>query len=286
MIRINFQEPATVEWTSWRQRCEEATNALLAAVARGESPVISKVLYKGQKEVYVGFRSQFHGKCAYCECSIAEGHPGDLDHFRPKSRITDENAMVVVVRDENGIEQPHPGYYWLAYDWRNLLPSCFDCNSPSKGKSQGKRIGKWDYFPVKGVRATAPGEENVEEPLLLHPVFQDPADHLTIDDTGVFAAITPEGQMCIDVFGLNVREALVEGRKLTYRGIRAKILGTVSNLQRDPNGTDALEDLSELEAFIAGEKPFSAAARVAIQLEGEKLKPLIETLISGQRLSN
>jgi hypothetical protein len=30
----------------------------------------------------------------------------------------------VEVEDEFGYKIKHPGYFWLAYDWKNLMPSC------------------------------------------------------------------------------------------------------------------------------------------------------------------
>jgi hypothetical protein len=223
MIRVQFDEPATVEWRDWRERCDRERENLIAAVESGDPPTITE-LYKEQRQVYLSFSGQFHGKCAYCETLIAENHPGDLDHFRPKGQVTDANHKPLLVRDHLGVEHPHPGYYWMAYDWRNLLPACEDCNRPSKAKTQGNRIGKWDYFPVKNFRATSPGEEELEEPLLIHPVLEDPERHLAIDDDAMFEALTPEGQKCIDVFGLNDREALVDSRKAVFRETKDKVL--------------------------------------------------------------
>lgn len=56
----------------------------------------------------------FHGKCAYCESAYGRTQPVDVEHFRPKAKI-------------DGAEG-HSGYWWLAMEWTNLLPSCIDCN--------------------------------------------------------------------------------------------------------------------------------------------------------------
>jgi len=269
MIKLDFDEPSSASWIDWRQECAVATQQLIAAVQRGESPQLTD-LYKNQKAVYTSLSGPFYGKCAYCESFIAADQPGDLDHFRPKGKVTDSDHQPIMIQDKQGHEIPHPGYYWLAYDWKNLLPSCADCNRPARQKTGGQRIGKWDQFPVKGFRATTPGEETQEEPLLIHPVFQDPEQHLSVDDTGIFAAKTPEGKTCIDIFGLNVREALVECRRTAYRETKNKVITLLNALHH--NASDVGDHLNELLDIKRGKRPYSAPARVAIQKEYEILK--------------
>ena len=57
----------------------------------------------------------FHRKCAYCETFYIVNSPVDVEHFRPKG--------AVVVQKQKKL-----GYYWLASEWTNLLPSCIRCN--------------------------------------------------------------------------------------------------------------------------------------------------------------
>jgi len=274
MIKIDFSETTNPEWEDWRNRCTEATADLMATVAGGGEPAFSQALYKEQKAVYMDFDGPFHGKCAYCESSIAADQPGDVEHYRPKARVTVNNSSSTSVTFvDAGVVKPHPGYYWLAYDWENLLPSCIDCNRPNENKIPGVHMGKRNYFPVKAFRAVSPGDENKEEPLLINPVLQDPSVHLKMDDTGLFESLTVEGQECIDVFCLNLREALVDGRKTAYDGVRDKILSLAAHLiARSPQAKSLLD---QLEAIKAGAKPYSAAGRAAITNERHTLEPLV-----------
>lgn len=136
----------------------------------------------------------FHGKCAYCESDYGSQAPVDIEHFRPKGGVEDD--------------PDHWGYWWLAADWDNLLPSCIDCNrrryqvlpspdTPSlaalrdAGRPQWQ-TGKENAFPVHpGTRAyglwdeahpvpTARLTEELgrERPFLLDPCRDDPAEHL------------------------------------------------------------------------------------------------------------
>lgn len=142
----------------------------------------------------------FHGKCAYCESFYASTAPVDVEHYRPKG---------AVYEDTN-----HPGYWWLAMDWENLLPSCIDCNRKRKQKvpklsakllalQEGQRgfnhgmlisSGKKDSFPVLGVRAMSEGAAITGEyPLLLDPCRDDPQEHLRfhIDRENLIGLVVP-----------------------------------------------------------------------------------------------
>ena len=130
----------------------------------------------------------FHGKCAYCEAPYASVHPMDVEHYRPKGAVAE---------DEN-----HPGYWWLAMEWSNLFPSCIDCNRRRKqitpsgdvrqvklqedafefSASERQNGGKMDSFPLAptGTRLLTPGEGPLseEQALLLNPCEPNPGDHL------------------------------------------------------------------------------------------------------------
>jgi hypothetical protein len=125
--------------------------------------------------------SLFHFKCAYCESSFRAVHPLDIEHYRPKSGY--------VIRDR----LRKPGYYWLAATWTNLLPSCIDCNRPryqDVGDDDPEVAGKANKFPLRNERSRArrPGDEELEERLLLNPYLDRPGDHLTFMPDGIVRA--------------------------------------------------------------------------------------------------
>jgi len=129
-------------------------------------------------EVVQKLLNLYNSKCAYCEAYEPEP---EVEHYRPKKRVTGINSI---------------GYYWLCYEWSNLLPSCHDCN---------KQRSKGNHFPVEGVRQVAPCiilgsidlTQNLltsnalsvsEIPLLLNPEFPgfDPFNYFKIDSNGIF----------------------------------------------------------------------------------------------------
>jgi hypothetical protein len=216
MIRITFQEPTESQWSAWKKKCAQARTDM---IRNGPPYEIDEDLYKATRDLLFAAYSY---KCAYCESYIRHDQRGDVEHFRPKTRVRDENNQLVYVGKGKSRKQ-HPGYYWLAYDYRNLLPSCDFCNKYKK-----KGGGKGERFPVAGFRASRPGDEKKEKPLLLNPVREDPSRHLDVDRfTGaVFARGDSEvGKTCIQLLGLN-RPGLIEARLTEYR----RICGVLGNL--------------------------------------------------------
>ncbi len=259
MVKIDFDPPETRKWKRWRADCKKATKALMDSVEKGDEPDITS-LYKRKsikEEVYFSKEGPFHGKCAYCECYIEDFQHGDMEHYRPKGAVTDENDEPILVRDEKGQPRPHPGYYWLAYDWKNLLPSCTDCNQP--GVIKGKKIGKRNRFPVIGKHATTPEEVEREKPLLLNPVIDLPEEHLKVDaETGMLVHRTDRGRACIDILGLNLRNRLPERRKDVCDLVRAKVLQMVY----DSHYSDETD--KTLSEFKTGKREYSMAGRAAL----------------------
>jgi uncharacterized protein (TIGR02646 family) len=136
--------------------------------------------YKHQ-EVKKALEKLFYDKCAYCESKITVAGSWDVEHYRPKGRVAE--------RDD------HPGYYWLAYMWENLYPSCKLCNQRRKDQprfddpTMGDTQGKLDQFPIENEdnRAMTPAHDiSLENPLLLDPNNKedDPEKHFTYDIKG------------------------------------------------------------------------------------------------------
>jgi hypothetical protein len=270
MISISFTEPCTNVWKKWREKCETEQLTHNSAYATGKIAEVSGKLYRERKDVYFALNGPFHGKCVYCETLIVANHPGDLDHFRPKNRVTDFNGTVMI-KDGRGIDIPHKGYYWLAYDFRNLLPACEDCNRPSKARSRGILIGKRDIFPVKGdFRAESPGEERREKPLLLNPTAKKIEKHLIVNEKGFIIPQTTEGKICCKVFGLNERQALVQERMDAYMTGKDSVLRYLN--ARGHNDVDgAAIHLKTMLEYEVGVKPYSAAGRAGINAMFKRL---------------
>jgi hypothetical protein len=248
MIHIDFDEPQSQAWKDWRLQC----NAKREKLEEEGRPEKISDLYKQRDikdTVYFAKQAPFYGKCAYCEAYITdfETGGGDIEHFRPKLAVTDEN--------DEPIE--HDGYYWLAYYWKNLLPSCQLCNRPNNGT-----LGKRNRFPVAGTRAkTHTDPITAEDPLLLNPLEDRPDEHLKLDPNKcVLVPLTPKGDMTIKILGLNVRDQLLTLRRQAIDRVNAI-------WARLPFDTEAAT--RELEIVLKGAEPCTAASRFRFdQLSG------------------
>jgi hypothetical protein len=246
-----LQGDQKVFWDAWKVRAEAARQAILAQAAAGEKLEFDDTIWGDLKQFL--FDHVFNGFCAYCESPVQAVGFGDAEHFRPKAMV---QVMAGTKRQKVKINgQLHPGYYWLAYDWRNLLPACSQCNSKGKG----------NLFPVAGTHITAPPApgapddlDELEQPLILHPYFDEPAQHLRFGARGVVAAIDedPRGKESIRVYGLE-RDALKPLREAAQRLALKDVLDAID----DPQEEVAIQRVqAELAKLTQGRVPYATAA--------------------------
>jgi uncharacterized protein (TIGR02646 family) len=177
-------KPSSLDETKIAFQSELSKNQIaFDALEAGEDANFNFRLYKND-DVRHKLEELFHGKCAYCESRYNRTQPVDIEHFRPKARVSGVDGF--------------RGYWWLAADWNNLLPSCIDCNRARKqsgisrddlerialGKpAQDKKSkpylqGKADAFPLldENDRAKGPGQGggvSAERPYLINPADPD-----------------------------------------------------------------------------------------------------------------
>jgi len=213
----------------------------------------------------------FHGKCAYCEGYFAQSQPVDIEHYRPKSRVAGSK---------------HGGYWWLAAEWGNLLPSCIDCNRRRKQShppisedleeffgqidpNKPQNMGKLDHFPLRDNTMRAIFDTDVdkrsesllgEERLLLNPTQDNPNEHISFN-TGhkdeyslalpwdVDGKVSDVGLMSIQTYGLN-RLGLVQARTRVLRDLEF-LMEIYINLDFLAQKTDARR-IAKIEALSNG----------------------------------
>lgn len=227
MRRIRVEEPRHRAWKRWNRACDSATQLLEISVATGAAIVFKEKLHRPKTIRRIYFFSghaPFFAKCAYCESAL-ELIDGDIDHFRPRA-----------------------GYFWLAYQWTNLLPTCKTCN----------QVYKRAQFPVEGQKATSAADLPAERPLLLDPLGDDPAAdpirHLEVDESGTIVGKSLRGTTTIQVLGLD-RDSLRRQRRHAYLAVEALV-------RRAKDGeVQAREDL---EAIVEGKRPFYLTQKIAL----------------------
>ena len=188
-----------------------------------------------------------HGKCCFCETIIRE--EGDIEHFRPKAGF----------RQGKRTRLEKPGYYWLAYDWDNLLLACSICNQRHKG----------NLFPLVNPALRARNHDQAvlqEEPLFIHPVFADPARYIAFRQEVAYPRNNhPNGKATIQELGLN-RSVLQEKRltHLSHLNTYQKILDLESKLTGNAEGRELIAKARKfLSNAILDTAEFTAMTKAA-----------------------
>jgi hypothetical protein len=284
-------------WKDWRERADDARADVLedwekwlALETRPRPPFKPQLKQKIWSDLkkWLG-EHVFHNRCAYCEGPLRyDRYRGDAEHYRPKGSVIwrDQKGEEVRARCKlpGGEEIDHPGYFWLAYDWRNLVPACADCNSGA---------GKVDQFPVQLVHilqldeATLAGEPQAllpelevprasnryflepvtldakEQPLLLNPLNPtgngDPAQHLCYGVGGLVVAVDNSGigKESIRVYRLD-REEVRKDRQDAQERARFKYYSILMTQEPGPQRDAALKKV--LKPYRMGDVDFSSAA--------------------------
>lgn len=178
--------------------CKDKIDAIL------NDPMGYKVLDEyNSRDVRQILKRYFGLKCIYCESSPIATSTFRIDHFRPKKSIKEVPG--------------HKGYYWLAYEWSNLMQSCQLCNGSKSNyfplKSESSRVSEitpsaLDLVNRKPDKSPLSGEQR----LLLNPELDEVEIHFTFNPDGTIYGTTDEGKISIKYYDLK-RDDLVYSRK-------------------------------------------------------------------------
>ena len=217
--------------SGWEARAEEALSRLRTEIAEAEARALESGEDVGAarkaairaglavrarerlwRELAPELKKLGYGKCWYSE-SRNTMSDDNVDHFRPKARV-----------DGDGL---HEGYWWLAFDWKNLRYASEWCNQRRHDRVNDTSGGKGDQFPLQPGSGRAYSETDdcdLEDVELLDPV--DPEDWrlLTFDANGYATASRPEGtaehrraRTSISVYHLHRWELVRERKALVGR---------------------------------------------------------------------
>lgn len=236
-------------WNAWSAKAQKA-KAALAGHTPGQPLEPKGEVWAELKRWLLDY--VFAGKCAYCEIKIKGGFFGEGEHYRPKKRISfRENGKLKVLDTPK-----NDGYFWLMYDWRNLVPSCQDCNNK-----------KVDQFPAESHRLDPSLDssqlDTVEHPFLLNPYRDDPSEHIRFGKFGIVAPIEGSkiGSNTIEVLGLN-RETLTERRREKQEQAHTAMKFA---LVQYIGSQVSLTDNRDLQRYMEINAEFSAAVRDFIE---------------------
>jgi uncharacterized protein (TIGR02646 family) len=147
----------------------------------------------------------YNGKCAFCN-QTPKGSPLQVEHFRPKNGLKD---------------YVHTGYYWLGYEWTNLLYACGNCNSTKNNhfpllRGVARVLNpRWisvDKFNLKESLSYS-NSLKAEKYVLINPEIDNPEKHLYYESDGKIGFRDYRGEISIKRYNLNRDELYLEGRK-------------------------------------------------------------------------
>lgn len=219
-------------------------------------------------------------KCIYCEFPMPKvdstsatkvGVDYDVEHFRPKNRVTPWPTADVIARRpavqayQAAVGSGSPaGYLRLAFDPFNYVVSCKVCNSSYKA----------DRFPIHGApssRATKRAAlDSAEKPLLLFPFGEDgddPDDYLSFDGPTVRRRAGSDydglrSQVVVDFFELDTREDLLEQRCMLIQLLWPQLECRISGDPDEKKTAEAYLKVVEQEHRF----PHTACGRAFIEL--------------------
>lgn len=144
-LYIDLEKPSKLKEASTFDLLQDIINM-------GNADLVKSTIYRasysttyrneeGNKSHTIDALNKFYNyKCAYCESIEAL----DVEHYRPKGKITNIDNSVI----------SNTGYYWLAYEWSNLIPACNKCNR------EGGKNSKFPYQNNGNTRVQNPSLDN------------------------------------------------------------------------------------------------------------------------------
>ena len=185
--------------------------------------------------------------------------PGEIDHYRPKAGVA---------------QSEHPGYWWLAFEWRNWRFVCKHCNSQYTDPETGIVGGKGNHFPLlDGEKRRICSEYDYQEyedlldedPMLLDPTERGDPELLTFTSDGRPAPAVEDEETInyrrvkksIEIYHLNHSRLNRERRKI-YNYVR----DLVKDYQR-----------YQLKWETEGDRSARALARKALIKLGDMITP-------------
>lgn len=164
--------------------------------ATGITPKANASIY-AHSSVKESLRDTQHNKCAYCETLNPTSHDV-VEHFRPKNGWQQKRGDLL----------HQPAYFWLSYQWENLIFACDTCNDAAH---------KGNLFPISNPsqRADATNPDIVnEKPLLIDPYVVNPEWYIEWNkDIPRPRKKSRKGQKSIEVFGLDKDGMMMDQRR-------------------------------------------------------------------------
>lgn len=158
MIKIKNREKPPEEWLN-------KTKLALDEIKNAKESNIDIEIEKHYTDIKDLLVNSQNNHCCYCQHPIPAKY-NDVEHFRPQKAPANS--------------KDHPGYWWLVYEYRNLMFACPECNRSNKQHNFPINAANWDqdyqeYFNDSDNYMNTIDQK--EQPLLINPLEDDPEEY-------------------------------------------------------------------------------------------------------------
>lgn len=196
--RANIPVPSSLTSNECKANLLEVINDIssgVAATIKAGKKKISAKYYRGEEirlpdgsitqEVAQALGELYEWKCAFCE---SKRFKPQVEHFRPMKKVTGNAGNIL-------------GYFWLCYEWTNLLPTCKDCNETKLNAFPLDNLNGRVYGPTFLLNQELNYHEHKflnpslthEGPILIHPEYSNPELYFTFNNKGEISGIDIQG---------------------------------------------------------------------------------------------
>lgn len=278
----------------WARRAREATAELLTKPTWDEKLAYIKKHSEIWKDLGKELIEHFGNKCWYTDAANY-GARLDVEHFRPKAKTVELNDQDVEEASDDLMlklaEPQREGYWWLAFNFDNLLLCAQVMN----------REDKRNFFPLHRDSLVASGSNpnawRTEIPVFLDPRKLDDVCLVAYDETG---AMRPRADLVgwerlrvvitNECFGLSRFQPLIEGRQRTWQkctGLIEQYVRAAMKQQQEETPNPVLQQqkedaLVELHKLLDPSEPFSSVTASCLR---DSRYEWAKTLASQQRSS-
>jgi len=222
---VDLPTEAAEQLIVWQREIDDLPNyAERVAAAESNFPARKSRNNKTFKVVRTVLASMCSGvvRCGYCEDSAAD----EVEHIRPKSLYPEE-----------------------CFVWENYLYACGPCNGPKNNKFAVLNGSPPTLFTVARVPKAPCVVPRAGRHALIDPRREDPLEFMELDLLGTFffIPIEPVGsesyvraKYTIDVLRLNIRDSLVEARRIAFTSYQALLVNYVSDRESGKAKTQLL----------------------------------------------
>ncbi len=193
------------------QKCQDLITDAISHVGK----------HKFQKEYYAGKENEdsskknlialYNNKCCFCESNASPSSFWQVEHFRPKNKSPKKSKY-----------GHHNGYYWLGYEWSNLLLICSKCNN--KKNSHFPLLNSENRIKNHPLDANNSLISNItnsiyenEGCILLNPEIDKVEDFLIFKPNGDIKGIDTQGrgEISIELYHLRRENLILARRKIS-----------------------------------------------------------------------